>query len=292
MNLSLFPDEYKRQRDLRMKREIEREKNKSKAKIESITNTLNRVENAPNSMGNMGLYMALGFGVSFLVCGSMCLSGETENALIWFGISGSISLLVGLYAGKKGTENYRNSVEEATSESHMAISAEQNRCAEALKAILKRSQEDSEKYAKEFDKSVQETSVRLLLNSETVRSIADWMTAGFSRMIDVADRSNYIEQIRVPYSFKVYPNKIESPAGVFDFMKERKKPLTGPVEQTALAIAVASAIQTNITTKYPQDKSGTNIIVDMSPYTLECGSAMVGMTYPAPNGNFVRLEDW
>ena len=290
-----FPDEavaiYKKQRMQRMDSDIQAERKLSQDKVEHIRNSL-RFPKRPEEGSMLVICLCLGFVCGFAVCLPMNSIGA---ALSSFLITLFSFEMAGCIMDELRLERYEKSVENLKESSTKEIQAEKARCEALIQQMRNSAEADCTqyrvRYQNRFDTQVQ-SQVLKLSDSETVRSIADWMTPGFSRMIDAADRSNYIEQIKVPYSFKVYPNRIESPAGVFDFMKERKQTLNGPIEQTALAIALASAIQTNIVMKYPQDTSGTNAVVDVSPYNSEYGSAMVRMTYSAPNGNFVNVQGW
>lgn len=89
----------------------------------------------------------------------------------------------------------------------------------------------------------------------------------------------------------MYTNKITCNLGTYDFEIKRCSNLTSPIEQTALARAIASAIQLNIVMKYPQDESGTSISIYIDyNYSTECPTTTV--TYVAPNGNYRAVEKW
>jgi len=157
-------------------------------------------------------------------------------------------------------------------------------------------------YVQAFDALVQEQSIKLA-ESELAIEVIEWMTDGFSKTIDAVDRRPHIEKIEVPFVFSVYTNKITCNLGTYDFEIKRCSELKSPVQQTALAKAIASAIQVNIVMKYPQDVSGTAISIDIeyeykSETRYENGDSIIReypdikITYIAPNGNYQAVKDW
>ncbi|MBQ8636757.1 MAG: hypothetical protein IJ423_02030 [Clostridia bacterium] len=157
-------------------------------------------------------------------------------------------------------------------------------------------------YVHSFDSLVQEQSVRLA-ESELAIEVIEWMTDGFSKTIDTVDRRPHIERIDVPFVFSVYTNKITCNLGTYDFEIKRCSELKSPIQQTALAKAIASAIQVNIMMKYPQDISGTDVSINIE-YEYKCESVYengetknneypdVKITYVAPNGNYQSVKEW
>ena len=157
-------------------------------------------------------------------------------------------------------------------------------------------------YVHSFDSLVQEQSVRLA-ESELAIEVIEWMTDGFSKTIDAVDRRPHIERIDVPFVFSVYTNKITCNLGTYDFEIKRCSELKSPIQQTALAKAIASAIQVNIMMKYPQDISGTDVSINIE-YEYKCESLYengetknneypdVKITYVAPNGNYQSVKEW
>lgn len=157
-------------------------------------------------------------------------------------------------------------------------------------------------YVHSFDSLVQEQSVRLA-ESELAIEVIEWMTDGFSKTIDAVDRRPHIERIDVPFVFSVYTNKITCNLGTYDFEIKRCSELKSPIQQTALAKAIASAIQVNIMMKYPQDISGTDVSINIE-YEYKCESLYengetknneypdVKITYVALNGNYQSVKEW
>ena len=156
--------------------------------------------------------------------------------------------------------------------------------------IINQSEKDQRNYLTSFEKNAQDMSVQLA-DSELAQKVIHWMTEGFSRTIDAADRRKHIEQINVPFSFNVYTDKITCNLGTFDFEVERCEFLDNPVEQTALARAITSSIQLNIVMKYPKDASGTDIQIKIEyQYTDKCPKTTI--TYVALNGNYEAVQKW
>ena len=127
--------------------------------------------------------------------------------------------------------------------------------------------------------------------SKLATEVIDWMSKGFSKTIDASDRRSHIEKINVPFSFKVYPDKISCPLGTYDFEIKRCANLNSPLEQTALARAIASSIQLNITMKYPKDASGTDFVLDIA-YAYSENYVSISIIYTAPNGNYKPVKQW
>ena len=145
-------------------------------------------------------------------------------------------------------------------------------------------------YLSNFEKAAQNMSVQLA-ESELAKEVIQWMTEGFSKTIDAADRRSHIEQISVPFQFKVFVDKITCNLGTYDFELKRCRNLTSPLEQTALARAIAAAIQFNIIMKYPKDASGTDRAVNFE-FSYTDTHPVATLTYAAPNGNYQAVRSW
>ena len=170
------------------------------------------------------------------------------------------------------------------------ISDAENKMNHIISKIQSQAESDQQNYLAAFEKNAQEMSVKLA-ESQLAKRVIEWMTDGFCRTIDAADRRKHIEQISVPFRFEVYTNKITCNLGTFDFEIERCRNLSSPLEQTALARAIAAAIQLNITMKYPKDASGTDRTVNYD-FSYTDTYPVVTLTYLAPNGNYQVVIDW
>ena len=139
-------------------------------------------------------------------------------------------------------------------------------------------------------------------NSELGKEIVNWLTSGFARTIRAANRATYIKNIFVPFDFKVYRDKIDCNIGTYSFKEHRCEEINSIFERTALAKAIASNIQLNISMEMEKDISGTEYRLDiMFDYgttkktkafdeNLDDVSAI--LTYSAVNGNYVPEKKW
>lgn len=172
------------------------------------------------------------------------------------------------------------------------ILIEDTRYENEVKQINELAQEKVDAYTKEFETLAQQMSVNFAESTLAVKVI-EWMTNGFSRTIDFADRRSHIDTINVPFSFNVYCDKIVCALGTYDFELNRCANLSNPLEQTALARAIASAIMLNITMEHDKDISGTAFKIDISySYNSAAMYVNVNITYSAPNGNYRDVEHW
>ena len=286
MDFPLFPNEYKRQRDIRAQQEIQEEKSKSNAKIDSINGS---VGTAPDTWEDFQSWGWTAIGFAFLVyCGCCWLPVDRGLVATLSVCAGMAVFLIGLIASSKGQNAYQKATEMAS----VNVREESKRCNDAIELLTRRGQRDCEEYAENFEQSVREKSVHFIKGS-LVQMIAEQMTSIFSKHIDAADRRKHVPNINIPFSFQVFRDKITSPLGTFDFEIERCRALSDCAEQAALSMAIASSVQTNIVMKYPHDKSGTDIVVSIQyTYGEEYGPATATITYSAPNGNFMNVQDW
>lgn len=98
-------------------------------------------------------------------------------------------------------------------------------------------------------------------------------TPVFSRGIEILTEKNELVYGTERYNFEVH----------------HYKNLSSPLEQAALAIAMATALEIEIRTKFPKDKSGTDITLD-TKYVYTETHPNVTMTYIAENGNYKQLR--
>ena len=145
-------------------------------------------------------------------------------------------------------------------------------------------------YFRQFEAQAQTDSVKFA-ESELAVKVIDWISGGYIRTIEAADRRSHIERITVPFIFNVYRNRITCNLGEFNFELERCKNLSDPLEQTALARAIAASIQVNVTMKYPADPSGTDYVLNTS-YEYFSDHVAVTLMYTAPNGYYKAVQGW
>ena len=143
-----------------------------------------------------------------------------------------------------------------------------------------------EEYRAEYEKNRRAESAKYA-DSAVAQEVIDMLANGFRSHIEASDRRPHVEEIVVPFSFRVYAEKIDTPYGVYDFELKRVARLAGMNEQAALANAIAQNVHTQIMTEYPVDPSGGE--VDPLEITVRYGADWVeeSMTYRAVNGLYV-----
>ena len=119
-----------------------------------------------------------------------------------------------------------------------------------------------------------------------------WMTNGFARTINAADRRAHIQTINVPFRFSVYANRITCNLGEYNFELQRCNNLPNGLAQAALSRAVATAIRLNITMQFPKDPSGTAIVTNISSQYKNDDSVEATIVYSAPNGFYKPVQSW
>ena len=185
---------------------------------------------------------------------------------------------------------FKASYNSTESKISLLINQENESLARIIQTIEANAAKEKQEYLSQFELEAQRISVQLA-ESQLAKKVIEWMTDGFCRTIDAADRRKHIEQVSVPFQFEVYTNKITCNLGTFDFEIERCENLNGPLEQTALARAIASSIQLNIVMKYPKDASGTDIQIKIDyQYSDKCPKTTI--TYVAPNGYYEAVQKW
>lgn len=211
-----------------------------------------------------------------------------------FGIVGAVigMVLCGIFAAAQNGSNNSidNQIATQRRDTEQRVACEVKKCEEEVACIRQEAAAKYNSYLAGFNTQAQQLSVKFAESAVAVEVI-DWITAGFCKTIDSADRRSHIEGIHVPFMFKTYRNKIECQLGTFDFEIKRCAELRTPLEQTALSRAIAAAIQLNITMKYPQDASGTDVVTNIEySYGRDCVYATID--YSAQNGNYRAVRDW
>ena len=252
--------------------------------------TINSINNSHKSPPELSKYVKNGTVISMVIGAFCCIGVSSYNAggagLFYWGIITIFGAIIGVLIWKSAKKAYNRYESDLESR----ISQEIENYNTKIANIINQSEKDQRNYLTSFEKNAQDMSVQLA-DSELAQKVIHWMTEGFSRTIDAADRRKHIEQINVPFSFNVYTDKITCNLGTFDFEVERCEFLDNPVEQTALARAIASSIQLNIVMKYPKDASGTDIQIKIEyQYTDKCPKTTI--TYVALNGNYEAVQKW
>lgn len=260
-------------------------------------NTISEIEalkkDDPSKIGT-GIGAFIGVIAGFFACACKCISlvnndGPLEglfSCLLTWLIVAAACIFVGYLIEQALKASYKENQSMVASK----LNQENESLARIIQTIEANAAKEKQEYLSQFELEAQRISVQLA-ESQLAKKVIEWMTDGFCRTIDAADRRKHIEQVSVPFQFEVYTNKITCNLGTFDFEIERCENLNGPLEQTALARAIASSIQLNIVMKYPKDASGTDIQIKIDyQYSDKCPKTTI--TYVAPNGYYEAVQKW
>jgi len=213
----------------------------------------------------------------------------TESFIFLFSrilIGAVIGLGVGLIIDILAKITYHGSI----SSTNNSIAAAEKDLQEKISDMETSKIQKAADYLEMFEREAQNQSVRLA-ESELATDVVTWMTEGFSKTIDAADRRPHVTQVNVPFVFNIFAEKITCNLGTFDFELKRCRNLQSPVEQTALARAIASSIKLNITMEYPKEVSDAGLTIDIN-YSYTDSSATATVVYLALNSNFQETKGW
>ena len=283
MQTNIFPPVYNEQSD-KDADEMSKEFRQARARIVFRPRTVKKKDEPEKAMYSL-VSIVVGVILGFMGFGAVV----NYNGLVSFVVFCCICT-ISWFIGMKIYDLVKQSVKNTNERSDLVYQKEIAACDKQIEAIKNQAARDQQNYLAAFEKNAQEMSVKLA-ESRLAKRVIEWMTDGFCRTIDAADRRKHIEQISVPFRFEVYTNKITCNLGIFDFEIERCRNLSSPLEQTALARAIAAAIQLNITMKYPKDASGTDRTVNYD-FSYTDTYPVVTLTYLAPNGNYQVVIDW
>lgn len=284
METDVFPGAYNKTMDEIINSKVDEARKKSSSRINSINKSRT---SAPERDKFTWWGFCIGFFGGFIACSCVCINNNSAGGgfATWV-VVGIICGVIGYALDKSVKDDYDNNQANAD----FRVYEEEELLQKEIQNIRNEAQNEKYKYLMEFEKNAKSMSVQFA-ESELAQEIIEWMTKGFSKTIDAADRRSYREVIEVPFVFDVYDNKITCNLGTFDFELKRCRNLNNPLEQTALAIAIASAIQLNVIMKYPKDSSGTDISIDIS-YLYTSEYPITTITYVAPNGNYKAVRSW
>lgn len=283
MQTNMFPSEYNKTVDERTNNKIYEARQSHNSRVESINKS--RPSSPSEEGGAWG--MGIGFFGGFIACSCVCISNDDVGSGVatWIAVA-IICTIIGFAIDKIAENSYENNQNNANTR----IREEENSLEKEIQKIQSYAQKEKGVYFSEFENNAQKLSVQFA-ESELAKEVIEWMTNGFCRTIDAADRRSHVEIITVPFVFNVFGNKITCNLGTFDFELKRCRNLNSPLEQTALARAIVSAIQLNIIMKYPKDSTGTEISISITySYTNEYPATTI--TYVAPNGNYKAVRSW
>lgn len=283
MKLEVFPPVYKTELEQSTKERIFEEKKRFNQQKDAIQRSVGSEADMATWIFGCG---TVGFIIGFFTCVSNCNCetwGEILGPWIFWTIAG---LVIGLILSAVINSNHNESVKEM----QLQISREDKNSQLLRDSILKDAEKKYSQYVTSFESKAQLMSVQFA-ESQLAVEVIEWMTNGFMMTIDSSDRRSHIESINIPFRFDVYPNKIICNLGIYDFEIKRCRKLNSPLEQTALARAIASAIQLNITMKYQKDVSGTDVVTNIG-YSYGNDYVSANIIYTSKNGNYRAVRDW
>ena len=290
MIISKFPPGYKEDLDRKINEQISIENQKCIERQTQIKNSNKRESpKSDNYTSGFGVIGLIGGFFPCLLVGSQCNTGILPmlvGGFVTWGVCIGLAIAIGkaVYSSRQASYDKNNSNIDALQKSERVDSDEK------IKQIRESAAREYQEYCRQFDVQAQKDSVKFA-GSELAEKVINWMTEGFKNTIESADRRPHIEKIEIPFIFNVYADKITCNLGEFDFEVERCRNLTTPLEQTALARAIATAIQLNVTMEYPKDLSGSEIIIDIhNEYYPNYVSTKI--VYKAPNGNYEAVKSW
>lgn len=283
MNLNVFPPVYWSQIDSQRQQAIQEENNRKTTNASRLNQSKGKDPNPASYILGIGF---VGFVVGFFVCAGNCQYGGFGETLGAWVLCTIIGLAIGGGIGAVAKIFYKSNVRNIDDQ----ICRSNNTSENNIENYTRYYEKQYIDYVVTFETEAQNQSVRLA-GSALAKEVIAWMTEGFEKAIDSADRSPHIEQVNVPFVFNVYKEKITCNLGTFDFELKRCRNLNNPIEQTALARAIASTIQLNIVVKYPKDASGTDISIGLN-YNYAYEHIVASITYIAPNGNYQQVKDW
>ena len=148
-------------------------------------------------------------------------------------------------------------------------------------------------YKRAFEAEAQRMSSRYA-RSDATGEIVRWLTGALVRSIQAANRAGHIAEITVPFTYCVYTTEIKfdcSDYGCYNFAVERCADLNGPLDQAALAIAIASALRSGVAATNLKNSRDINSELTVS-YRYEQNHIAATITYTAVNGNYCTERSW
>lgn len=282
MQVNEFPFVYERN----ARRDMEQEISTTNSQCSNRLSQLNSLKKKDGAGVGIGIAAPIGLIGGFIACVNVSCSNSGDSGfgtlIIWLVIACALGGLIDLAVHQTWISEMKKidgQIVQTESEKERRIIYIQNNYNQKCTS-----------YTATFEQTAQDLSVQYAASS-LAQTVISWMTDGFCRTIDAADRRSHIETVNVPFVFSVFANKITCNLGNFNFELQRCRNLNSPLEQAALARAIASSIQLNIVKKYPKDVTGSPIDVSISfSYAAEC--PVVTVTYIAQNFNYKPVRDW
>ena len=150
-----------------------------------------------------------------------------------------------------------------------------------------------DEYTKKFEDIANTVSIEKFAGSKLLeeKNIVNWIMDNFGRYIDMAQREKHIKNVEVVYQFNVFTDKITCSGGTFDFNIQRCPELTSAIEQTALAMAIATELKIRTVMTYPKDVKDKDAKVSVK-YSYTQTNVQANLIYTAVNGNYEPVGSW
>ena len=281
---NVFPCEYERmiEDEKRNKHsEINSESYKRKQRTDAMRQ--NKPENNYTGGG-----AAIGACAGLVGCLYGCCTNIHSDAYVFACtlIPFAVAFIIGIIIDVVTSKSYKDSMKNAD----VRMDEEEKNVAAQNQKIDRECNERKNAYVRQFELEAQNLSVNFA-ESDLAQKVIVWISDGFIDTIKNADRSSHIKKIDVPFIFNVYADKITCNLGEFNFEIQRCSKLRSPLEETALARAIASSVQVNIAMKFPEDPSGTGVVIDKA-YEYFDDHISVTVNYSAPNGGYQEVKSW
>jgi len=290
MQTNDFPTKYNRIIDEKMNEDI----SNARQQCSKLTYDVSRQRySKPKGGSGAGTGASIGMGVGFFVCVGVCIANlekgfdeASTSGVIVYGVFFVAALILGIIVDACAKAAY----DANESRIDNRISSENHSLEDQIAAIQSEAESKKKRYLEWFETTTQKMSANFA-ESTLAKEVIDWMTSGFFRTIDAADRRAHVERINVPFMFNIYREKITCNLGTYDFELKRCAFLKNPLEQTALARAIATAMQLNTIMHYPHDVNGGEISIQIE-YKYSEDHITATITYLAPNGGFKNVTQW
>lgn len=186
-------------------------------------------------------------------------------------VSVGITFLMGTIVGTK-KKDFQN------------IDARKNTAEEDKKKRQEEARRSISEYAESFDRAVKDT-VQWFASNKTTEEIGDRILGSFVDAIERAPRDASTKDISVACQYSVYANQVQYGGGIFSFSQNHCSSLAGPVEQAALAQAIAAYLEIRVLEKYEKDPCGSvpQIRIDIAD---NAAARTITVTYKAANVNY------
>lgn len=212
--------------------------------------------------------------------------------LIWGAIIAFFGIIMAIVAkGVKDTKHLKASIESVNDSEASQIKKINKDLSDAIAKIEAELEQKKTLHEAEFNKAQRESSLKFV-GSPITQEITEFIVKRYKQTIESSDRRPHVMRVKVPLTFEVYRNKVETPYGTYDFTLQRVKHLRDINEAAALANAVATAVHTDIVSSFPIDPSGGEVTPMDIDYEYRNNCVQAKMTYLAWNANYEQARSF